>query len=509
LLPLPAMNSATLASLAAYFILMIAIGIYAWRKSTEDSAGYLLAGRNLPPSVAALSAGASDMSGWLLLGLPGALYAAGLVEAWIGIGLFLGALANWIIVAPRLREQTERMGNALTIPQFLANRFPERGTALRVVSAIIIVAFFTVYTASGLVGGGKLFETAFAGILPNTGLSDYMLGIVITAGIVLAYTMVGGFLAVSLTDFVQGLIMMVALVVMPLVVMFGPGGSAGGSLKDVPVEGFLDLTQGLTAIGFISAVTWGLGYFGQPHIIVRFMAIDKVKNVPRAAAFGMGWMGIALAGSIGLGLAGRAYVERNGLVVEDPETIFIVMAQLLFHPAVTGFLYAALLAAIMSTISSQLLVSSSSLTEDFYRLFLRKQASEREAVNIGRVCVALVAVAAMVMAADPDSQVLALVANAWAGFGAAFGPLILLALTWNGMTGDGAVAGLVTGAGVVAGWIALGWNASFPDWLGGGPGLYEIVPGFAAALVAIIVVSMITRPAADASAPAADHRSPA
>ncbi len=490
------MNIYTLAALAAYFVLMLAIGVYAWRKSTGDSAGYLLAGRNLSPSVAALSAGASDMSGWLLLGLPGALYVGGLVEAWIAIGLTVGAALNWIIVAPRLREQTERLGNALTIPQFLANRFPESGTALRVTSAIIIVAFFTVYTASGLVGGGKLFETAFAGVLPAAGLSDYMLGIVITAGIVLAYTMIGGFLAVSLTDFVQGLIMMTALVIMPLVVMFGPGGSAGGSIVAVPQEGFLDLTYGLTTIGFISAVTWGLGYFGQPHIIVRFMAIDRVENVRRAGVIGMGWMIISLAGTIGLGLAGRAYAERNGLVVDDPETIFIVLAQLLFHPAVTGFLYAALLAAIMSTISSQLLVSSSSLTEDFYRLFLRRDASEREAVNVSRVAVALVATAAMVIARDPESQVLELVSNAWAGFGAAFGPLILLALTWGRMTGAGAVAGLVTGAGVVAGWIALGWNAELPDWLGGGPGLYEIVPGFAAATVAIVAVSTLTRPRA-------------
>lgn len=490
------MNIYTLAALAAYFVLMLAIGVYAWRKSTGDSAGYLLAGRNLSPSVAALSAGASDMSGWLLLGLPGALYVGGLVEAWIAIGLTVGAALNWIIVAPRLREQTERLGNALTIPQFLANRFPESGTALRVTSAIIIVAFFTVYTASGLVGGGKLFETAFAGVLPAAGLSDYMLGIVITAGIVLAYTMIGGFLAVSLTDFVQGLIMMTALVIMPLVVMFGPGGSAGGSIVAVPQEGFLDLTYGLTTIGFISAVTWGLGYFGQPHIIVRFMAIDRVENVRRAGVIGMGWMIISLAGTIGLGLAGRAYAERNGLVVDDPETIFIVLAQLLFHPAVTGFLYAALLAAIMSTISSQLLVSSSSLTEDFYRLFLRRDASEREAVNVSRVAVALVAAAAMVIARDPESQVLELVSNAWAGFGAAFGPLILLALTWGRMTGAGAVAGLVTGAGVVAGWIALGWNAELPDWLGGGPGLYEIVPGFAAATVAIVAVSTLTRPRA-------------
>nr|WP_298929324.1 sodium/proline symporter PutP [uncultured Erythrobacter sp.] len=480
------METATLVSLALYFILMIAIGLYAWRKSTADSEGYLLAGRNLPPSVAALSAGASDMSGWLLLGLPGALYAAGLVEAWIGIGLFAGAVANWFIVAPRLREQTESYGNALTIPQFLANRFPDKAIQLRVVSAIIIVVFFTVYTAAGLVGGGKLFETAFAGLLPGLGMSDYMLGIVITAGIVLAYTMVGGFLAVSLTDFVQGIIMMIALVLMPLVVMFGSGSNV--SLGDVDVPGFLSLTEGLTALGFISAVTWGLGYFGQPHIIVRFMAIDTVAKVARARTYGLSWMAVSLLGAVGMGLAGRAYADQNGVVVEDPETIFIILSELLFHPLITGFLFAALLAAIMSTISSQLLVSSSSLTEDFYRLFLRKQASEREAVNVGRVCVALVAIAAMVIASNPDSQVLGLVSNAWAGFGAAFGPLIILALTWRGMTGAGAVAGLVTGAAVVGLWIATGLNADFM----GGQGLYEIVPGFIAAFIAIVAVSKAT-----------------
>ncbi len=487
------MNIYTLAALAAYFVLMIGIGVYAWAKTRADSAGYLLAGRGLGPAVTALSAGASDMSGWLLLGLPGALFASGLVEAWIAIGLTIGAAANWIIVAPRLREQTERLGDALTIPQFLANRFPESGTLLRVVSAIIIVGFFTVYTASGMVGGGKLFETAFAGVLPQTGLSDYMLGILITAGIVLVYTMIGGFLAVSLTDFVQGMIMMVALVVMPLVIFVG---TDSAPLASLPQEGFLSLTQGATFIGVVSAVTWGLGYFGQPHIIVRFMAIDRVENVRRAGIIGMSWMVISLLGAVAVGLAGRAYADANGLVVEDPETIFILLANLLFHPAVTGFLYAALLAAIMSTISSQLLVSSSSLTEDFYRLFLRRNASEREAVNIGRLSVALVAAAALVIAADQDSEVLGLVANAWAGFGAAFGPLILLALMWDRMTGAGAVAGLVTGAAVVAGWIALGWNQAFL----GGPGLYEIVPGFAASLLAIVVVSGLTHPRSNAAA---------
>ena len=482
------MHTGTLITLALYFILMIAIGLFAWRRSTDTSEGYLLAGRNLSPGVAALSAGASDMSGWLLLGLPGALYAGGLVEAWIGIGLFVGAVANWIIVAPRLREQTERLGNALTIPEFFANRFPDRAIALRVVSAVVIVAFFTVYTAAGLVGGGKLFQTAFAGVLPQTGISDYMMGIWITAGVVLAYTVVGGFLAVSLTDFVQGCIMVVALVVMPLVVMFGAGGEAGGSITAIDQPGYLSLTQGITAMGFISAVTWGLGYFGQPHIIVRFMAIRSVPAVATARNIGLGWMAVALVGALGVGIAGRAYAERNGLVIDDPETIFIVLADLLFHPLVTGFLFAALLAAIMSTISSQLLVSSSSLTEDFYRLFLRRNASEREAVNVGRISVALVALAAIVIAADPDSEVLGLVANAWAGFGAAFGPMIILALTWERMTGTGALAGIVTGAATVAIWIAAGWSSS----IAGGEGLYEIVPGFILSWIAIVAVSRLT-----------------
>lgn len=482
------MQTGTLVTLALYFVLMLAIGFYAKARSTADSAGYLLAGRNLPPAVAALSAGASDMSGWLLLGLPGALYIAGMVEAWIGVGLFAGALANWIVVAPRLREQTERYGNALTIPQFLANRFPDQALALRVASAVVIVLFFTVYTAAGLVGGGKLFDTSFVGLFAGWDISPYTAGLWLTAGVVVAYTMIGGFLAVSLTDFVQGVIMLLALVLMPLVVMFGEGGRAGASLLEVQ-PGFLSLTQGLTTIGFLSAVSWGLGYFGQPHIIVRFMAIRSVPEVATARWIGITWMFVCLAGALGIGLAGRAYIERNGLVLEDPETIFILLAEALFNPLITGFLLAALLAAIMSTISSQLLVSSSSLTEDFYRLFLRRDASEREAVTVSRICVLLVALAAIAIAADPDSRVLGLVANAWAGFGAAFGPMILLALTWRGTTGAGALAGLVTGAVVVVGWIALGWNTSFA----GGEGIYEIIPGFLAATAAVVMVSLATQ----------------
>jgi len=483
-------------SLIGYFALMIAIGIYAMRTSTSSSEDYMLGGRSLSPKVAALSAGASDMSGWLLLGLPGALYVSGLASAWIGIGLFVGAFVNWTLVAPRLREQTVHYGNAITIPSFLANRFPTQAFSLRTVSAIVIVIFFAVYTASGLVAGGKLFESAFSGIFNFGGLSDYAVGIIITLGVVLVYTVVGGFLAVSMTDFVQGVIMMLALVLMPAVVLFGEGGGgytqAAQTLNEIDPT-LLSWTEGLTFIGWLSAVTWGLGYFGQPHIIVRFMAIRTLKEVPVARNIGMGWMAISLIGAISLGIFGRAYAVRNGMQVDDPETIFIILSDLLFHPLITGFLYAALLAAVMSTISSQLLVSSSSLTEDFYRLFLRKEASDRECVNIGRVCVVLVGLVAAVIASDPDSQVLGLVSNAWAGFGAAFGPLILLSLMWPHTNGTGAISGVVVGAVTVMVWISLGWGSEFM----GGPGVDAIIPGFIASWIAIMAVSSMTADAGE------------
>lgn len=470
-------------SLSAYFLLMIGIGIYAWRKSTDSSEGYILGGRGLSPSVTALSAGASDMSGWLLLGLPGALFVSGLSQSWIGIGLTLGALLNWIIVAPRLREQTEYYDNSLTIPGFLGNRFPSQARLLRMVSAVIIVAFFAVYTASGLVGGGKLFASAFGG--------DYMTGVLLTLGIVLVYTVIGGFLAVSLTDFVQGLIMMLALVIMPIVILTtGQGNGVGQAVDRLTAidADYFSMAKGMTLLGWISAMAWGLGYFGQPHIIVRFMAIRSVRDVPVARNIGMVWMVISVAGAVGVGVFGRAYAERNGLAVSDPETIFIILSDLLFHPVVTGFLYAALLAAIMSTVSSQLLVSSSSLTEDIYHTLLKRGASDRELVNIGRLTVLAVGLIAALIAADPDAQVLGLVSNAWAGFGAAFGPLVVLSLTWKRMTGAGAVAGLIVGAVTVALWIWLGLNQS----LLGGEGLYEIVPGFVASWIAIVLVSMVT-----------------
>ena len=470
------MRTGELVALTIYFALMLGIGVYAWRKSTSDIDGYVLGGRSLGPAVTALSAGASDMSGWLMLGLPGAMFAVGLSSAWIGVGLFVGALANYIIVAPRLRVRTVEVGDALTIPDYLGKRFT-RGGILRIVSSAVIVLFFTVYTASGLVAGGKLFDSAFH--------QPYELGLWITAGVVVAYTLFGGFLAVSLTDFVQGCIMFVAMIIVPVVALSGAGGweGAGEAIRSVDPSR-LDLFKDASIIGLISSLAWGLGYFGQPHIIVRFMAIRSVKDVPAARNIGMTWMGVALIGSLATGLAGLAYMTENNLPLDDPETIFIVLSQLLFNDWVSGFLLAAILAAIMSTISSQLLVSSSSITEDYYRRFFRRDASQKELVTVGRLSVLAVALIAIALASDPDSSVLDLVSNAWAGFGAAFGPVIILSLTWERMTRNGGLAGMVLGALTVIGWIALGWS----DWL------YEIVPGFIVAMVAVIGVSLAERP---------------
>lgn len=477
------METGSLISLAVYFIGMLAIGVYAWRKSTSDVSGYMLGGRQLGPGTTALSAGASDMSGWLMMGLPGAMYATGLASGWIGVGLLAGAWINWIVVAPRLRVYTARARDAITIPDFLDKRFDDKSRLLRIISALVIVVFFTIYTSSGMVAGGKLFETSF-------GL-DYGLGLWITAGVVLAYTLIGGFLAVSLTDVVQGLIMFVALLLVPIIAMTHSGGPGGviETVRSVDPE-LLNVFRDFSLIGVISALAWGLGYFGQPHIIVRFMAIRSLKDIPTARAIGMSWMGLCLLGALGTGLAGLAYATRTGLSVSDPETIFIILADVLFDPLVTGFLLAAILAAIMSTISSQLLVASSSLTEDFYAVFLRRNAGDKERVMVGRLTVLAVAVAAIVLAYAPDSNVLGLVAQAWAGFGAAFGPLIILALTWKRMTRNGALAGMVVGALTVLFWI---YAPVLPNGQTLSSVIYEMVPGFVLSLLAIVVVSRMGR----------------
>jgi sodium/proline symporter len=468
-------------TLGLYFVAMLGIGLYAYRESTSDVSGYILGGRKLGPAVASLSAGASDMSGWMLLGLPGAMYLSGLSSAWIAIGLFIGALANYLIVAPRLRLHTQLARDALTIPDYFDKRFLDRTRLLRIISSVVIVIFFTLYTSSGLVAGGKLFESAF-------GL-DYGWGLMITAGVVMAYTLLGGFMAVSLTDFVQGCIMFVALILVPIVALTQIGGMGGMADTVRSIDpGLLNLFEGATVISVVSAMAWGLGYFGQPHIIVRFMAVRSVRDVPVMRNIGMSWMLVTLIGALGTGLAGLAYASRTGLEVTDPETIFILLSDVLFHPLITGFLLAAILAAIMSTISSQLLVSSSSLTEDFYAVFLRKNAPQKELVMVGRLTVLAVAVAAGVLAWNPEASVLNLVSQAWAGFGAAFGPLVILSLTWKRMTRNGALAGMIVGAATVLFWT---YAPVLADGAKLGSLIYEIVPGFILSFLAIVVVSLM------------------
>lgn len=463
---------------------MLAIGLYAYRKSTSDVSGYMLGGRNLSPSVTALSAGASDMSGWMLMGLPGAMYVSGASSMWIAIGLVIGAFLNYLIVAPRLRNYTELANDSITLPDFFENRFQDNSHVLRVTSSIVIIIFFTLYTSSGVVAGGKLFETSF-------GLT-YEAGLYITAGVVVVYTLFGGFLAVSLTDFVQGCIMFLALVLVPIVALSDIGGIASmqETVSSIDPE-MLNLFGGVSAIGIISAMAWGLGYFGQPHIIVRFMAIRSVKDIPVARRIGMSWMIVSIIGAMATGLTGLAYVTKTGTNLKDAETIFIHLSQVLFHPLITGFLLAAILAAIMSTISSQLLVTSSSLTGDFYKIFLNKSASETELVRVGRLSVILVAIVAIMLAYDRNSTILSLVSNAWAGFGAAFGPLVILSLYWSRMTKQGALAGMLAGAATVLFWIYAPLTIN-GDSLSAT--IYEIVPGFIVATLAIIVVSKSTEP---------------
>ena len=442
----------------------------------------MLGGRSLSPAVAALSAGASDMSGWMLMGLPGAMYISGMSSLWIAIGLVIGAFLNYIIVAPRLRTYTEVANDSITLPDFFENRFDDKSHLLRVVSSVVIVVFFTLYTSSGIVAGGKLFESSF-------GL-NYEVGLYVTAGVVVAYTFFGGFLAVSLTDFVQGCIMFIALVLVPVVAIHEVGGinEAQMAVSNINPE-LLDIFNGVSLISIISAMAWGLGYFGQPHIIVRFMAIRSVKDMPKARRIGMTWMIVAIIGAMATGFAGIAYVAKTGIELNDAETIFIVLSQILFNPLIAGFLLAAILAAIMSTISSQLLVTSSSLTEDFYKTFLHKEATDKQQVLVGRISVFLVALVSISLAYDRNSTILTLVSNAWAGFGAAFGPVIIGSLYWKKMTRNGALAGMITGAVTVLLWIYL------PVTINGqslSSLMYEIVPGFILCSLVIYIVSSMS-----------------
>jgi sodium/proline symporter len=462
---------------AAYFALVLLIGWLAYRR-TQDLSDFILGGRRLGSGVAALSAGASDMSGWLLLGLPGLAYASGLGSLWLAGGLLLGTWLNWRLVAARLRVFSAAYGDALTLPEYLANRFGDPGGWLRGLSAFFILLFFLIYTGSGLVAGGKLFEAVFG--LP------YVWAVAAGTLAILLYTAVGGFLAVSWTDVLQGLLMAFAMVAVPVAAVSLAGGP-GEALSRLEAKdpALLSLFTGsggeaLGLLGILSLAAWGLGYFGQPHILARFKAIRDTAAVGPARRIAVTWAAVTMAGAILTGMAGVLVLDAP-LTGDEREKVFIHLVDLLFHPAIAGICLAAILAAIMSTADSQLLVSSAAFTEDFYRRVLPREPSPRELVAVGRVSVAVLAGVAFLIALDSDALVLDLVAYAWAGFGAAFGPVLVLSLYWPRMTRRGALAGVLVGGLTVVIWKPLD---------GGLFDLYEIVPGMLFATLAAMAASL-------------------
>ena len=465
-------------SFFCYLLTLLIIGIVAWRR-TKSLSDFVLGGRSLGSWVTALSASASDMSGWLLLGLPGYAYLAGLESLWLAIGLLIGTWLNWRLVAARLRIASEAAGNALTLPEYLSNKFNDTSGMIRITSSFFILLFFLFYTSSGLVAGGKLFEAVFG--LP------YFWAVTSGTLIIILYTAFGGFLAVSWTDLFQGLLMLLALVTIPLYVVMEQGGLANflSSVSSTNAQLLNPLTDShgepLGMIAIVSLLAWGLGYFGQPHILARFKAIRHSEFVPKAERIAVSWVLITLTAACLVGLVGIPIFE---VPLQDAEKVFIRLVDMLFHPLVAGICLAAILAAIMSTADSQLLVSSSTFTGDLYRLLLRKQATEAELVIVGRLAVFSIALVAFLLALDRDNKVLDLVSYAWAGFGAAFGPVVLLSLYWKGMNRWGALAGIVSGGLTVVIWKPL---------QGGLFDLYEIIPGFAISLVMILLLSRFTR----------------
>ncbi|MEZ8377680.1 sodium/proline symporter PutP [Vibrio splendidus] len=462
----------------AYLIMMLAIGVIAYKR-TSNSTDYFLGGRSLGPWPAALSAGASDMSGWLLLGLPGYAYAAGFEAFWLAGGLLVGTWANWLISAKRLRTYSITT-ESLTLPEFLSRRFNDNSKLIQTISAFFILLFFLFYTSSGLVAGGKLFETVF-------GL-DYTTAVIIGTVCVVSYTLFGGFLAVSWTDLVQGLLMSAALLIVPIAAMNGGLGQLSSDLYNINPE-LLTLWndakgEPLSAIAIISLAAWGLGYFGQPHILARFKATRSNKDLVTARRIAVIWTALSMVGAMLVGLVGLIYVTNSGAPkLDDGEKIFMLLVNAMFHPVIAGILLAAILAAIMSTADSQLLVSSSAMAEDLYKQILKKDATSEEIVRVGRFAVILISLIALVLAMTPDSSVLGLVSYAWAGFGAAFGPAIVLSLYWPRMNRNGALAGIVVGGVTIVLW---------KQFTGGWFDVYEIVPGIILSTLSIVIVSLIT-----------------
>ena len=469
------LSVSTIVAFLAYVAIVLSIGVYAYLK-TKNATDYFLGGRELSPTVTAISAGASDMSGWVLLGLPGYAYLAGLEAAWISLGLVIGVAANWGLMAKRLRIYSEQLDDAVTLPTYLQRRFADKTPWLKSISSLSILLFFLFYVGSGLIAGGKLFNEVFG--------FDYQIAVFVSVALILFYTLFGGFLAVSWTDVFQGLLMLLALVCVPVLVISQAGGldefTAQISLKNPQLLNvFTDINgDALGWLAIVSAMGWGLGYFGQPHILARFMAIRSAAETGKAASIGVTWAFLCYLLAILVGLSGVAYLPG---VIPDSEKVFIALTGLIFHPLIAGILLAAILAAIMSTVDSQLLVCSSSLAEDLYPLVVKKQLSPEQRLQVGRVAVVILALMATLLAMEPDSKVLDVVSYAWAGLGASLGPAILISLYWRKMTARGALAGVFVGGATVIIW---------PQFEGGIFELYSLVPGFGVSALAVVVGSL-------------------
>lgn len=464
-----------------YLLFMLAIGLIYYKK-TENLSDYIIGDRKLGSWVTAMSSQASDMSGWLLLGLPGYAYVSGVEAGWIALGLAVGTYLNWKFVAKKLRQYTEIAGNSITLSAYFENRFRDSSKILRVTSAVIILVFFAIYTVAGLVAGGKLFSTVF-------GIS-YITALIIGTFVIISYTFLGGFMAVCWTDFFQGMLMFFAILIVPITCIHIIGGP-NQTIQEITAVSpdMLNLFttidgKKISFISVISLLAWGLGYFGQPHILSRFMAIRSSAEIKKARIIAMIWVVVSLAAAVCVGIVGRVYLTAP-LEGSATETVFMVMVNTTFPTIIAGILLAAILAAIMSTADSQLLVTASAFTEDLYKALFKKQASEKELVLVSRITVIVIALIAFLLALNPESSVLILVSYAWAGFGAGFGPAILLSLLWKRMTRNGALAGMAIGGVVVLVWQQL---------QGGLFDLYEIVPGFILSTLAIVVVSLIDKP---------------
>lgn len=488
------MESSMIAKIIAfgvYLAFMVIMGLKYMKKNNSTS-DYFLGGRSVGPWMTALSAEASDMSGWLLMGLPGLAYLGGMKEAvWTAIGLILGTYLNWLIVAKPLRRATVKYGDALTIPEFLTNRYKEKKHIISSISVVFLLLFFTIYTASGMVACAKLFNSVF-------GL-DYLIGLIIGFMVLLVYTILGGYLAVVATDFVQGLLMLFAAVITGLIIVFALGGPAdaiakvsefsqkaiSGEFGEAMKAKFIG-NQSYSGMSIASALAWGLGYFGMPHILVRFMSVRSEADIKKSRIVATTWVILAFIFALVIGAFGTAFLLQNGQILEgaNNEKVFSNSIQVIFPAFIAGIFTCGILAAAMSTADSQLLAASSAFSRDFFKGFVRKDASETEILLVSRLSVLVIAIVAFILAFNPNSSIFGLVSYAWAGFGATFGPLVLLSLFWKGGTKEGAIAGLIGGGVTVVLWHNMA---------GGIFDIYEILPGFIVCAVLMVVVSLLTK----------------